>query len=287
MPARIAPMCLAALGIFAFTTTLLAQSLQPSRALYNFEPSRLSQNGEAMPLEGRIAYELTGNDCKGYQVDSRIANIYAGQDGQRRVDLASATFEAGDGKSFDAKQTRYVNAQAGDEEHIAVQRADNGSGKGTIRGPRKVDFDVKPEVLFPSAFEKKLLAAAMRGEKRDESLLFDGSDGEKTFRAFTTIGPLRPPGSVVADKNNPAAAPLMALRSWSFAISYFPASDDKAETADYQSDFIMYENGVTTSMTIDYGTYALKGTLAQLQMLPDEPCTPDAAPAANAPATPQ
>jgi hypothetical protein len=276
-----------ALVVLGLSTTVQAQSLAPNRALYVFEPSRLSQNGGSMPLEGRIAYELTGNDCTGYEVDSRVGNIYAGDTGQKRMDLQAATFEAGDGKSFEVRQTQFVNQVAGDEEHISVSRDAAGAGAGKIRGTKKVDFALKPEVLFPSAYEKKLIAAALKGEKRDISLVYDGSDSEKVFRAIAVLGPKQPAGTNATDKANPITAPLLGENSWQVSISYFPAADDKAEQPDYQTDLTMYENGIASTMLIDYGTYAMKGKLAKLEMLPAETCAASAPTDASKAGTPQ
>ena len=267
---RVSVALLALLGQLAAAQ---AQSLAPNRALYVFEPSKASQGGGTIPLDGRIAYELTGNDCAGYEVDSRVANIYANDNTQRRLDTAAATFESGDGKKFEVRQTQYVNKVAGQEEHITVARAEDGAGSGKISGSKKIDFSLKPEVLFPSAYEKKLIALALKGEKHDASLVFDGSDSEKVFRAVALIGEFHAPGSNPIDNANPAAAPLLNGKSWTMSISYFPAADDKTETPDYQTDFTMYENGITSDMIVDYGDYALRGKLAKLEMLPTEPCT--------------
>jgi EipB-like len=266
--------CVALAALLGQIAAAQSQSLAPNRALYIFEPSRASQSGGTVPVDGRIAYELTGSDCAGYEVDSRVANIYANDNQRKRLDTAAATFESSDGKKFEVRQTQYVNLVAGEEEHTTVARNEDGAGAGTIRGSKKIDFTLKPEVLFPSAYEKKLIALALRGEKHDTSLVFDGSDSEKVFRAVAIIGPLHEPGTVAVDKANPAAAPLLSGNSWTMSVSYFPAADDKAESPDYQTDFIMYENGITSDMTVDYGDYALRGRLAKLEMLPVEPCTP-------------
>ena len=276
-----------ALVLLGLSSPIQAQSLAPNRALYIFEPSRVSQNGGSMPLDGRIAYELTGNDCTGYEVDSRVANIYAANTGQKRVDMLAATFEAGDGKSFDVRQTQFVNQVAGEEEHINVSRDAAGAGTGKIQGTKKLDFTLKPDVLFPSAYEKKLIALAQKGEKRDISLVYDGSDSDKVFRAIAVFGPKQPPGANPDDKANPVAAPLLGVNSWQVSISYFPAADDKAEQPDYQMDFTMYENGIASTMLIDYGPYALKGKLAKLEMLPIETCAASAPTDASKAGTPQ
>ena len=277
----------AALVLLGLSSPIQAQSLAPNRALYVFEPSRVSQNGGSTPLDGRIAYELTGNDCAGYEVDSRVANIYAGDTGQKRVDLQAATFEAGDGKSFEVRQTQYINQVAGDEQHISISRDAAGNGVGKIQGTKKVDFFLKPDVLFPSAYEKKLIALALKGEKRDISFVYDGSDSDKVFRAIAAFGPKQPPGSNPADKANPVAAPLLGENSWLVSISYFSAADDKAEQPDYQTDFTMYENGIASNMLIDYGPYALKGRLAKLEMLPVETCAASVPTDASKAGTPQ
>ena len=55
-------------------------------------------------------------------------------------------------------------------------------------------------------------------------------------------------------------------------VSYFPL-EGGGEVPEYQVSFDMYENGVATGLVLDYGDFALSGTLADLKLL-DEPACP-------------
>jgi hypothetical protein len=54
-------------------------------------------------------------------------------------------------------------------------------------------------------------------------------------------------------------------------VSYYTLEGD-SETPEYQVSFNMYENGVATGLILDYGDFALKGTLMELKMLDASGC---------------
>ena len=54
-------------------------------------------------------------------------------------------------------------------------------------------------------------------------------------------------------------------------ISYYNV-EGTAETPEYQVTFDMYENGVATGLVLDYGEFALSGTLSDLKMLNPSEC---------------
>jgi hypothetical protein len=124
---------------------------------------------------------------------------------------------------------------------------------------------------LPMQHQLKLMALGETGGGRDSSLVFDGSDEAKTFRAISFVGKEKAPGSIARDTSNPAAAALKAVASWPMTISYFPAEGDD-ETPQYQVNFDMYANGVASGLVLDYGDFALSGTLAELQMMEASEC---------------
>ncbi len=257
-----------------------AVELASFRVFYTFLPSRIDQASTTVPIDGALAYEARGSRCLGYTVDSRMGNRYADEhQGQRFMDLEATTFESADGADFEVNQTQYVNKQADEPERISVKRPDGASAaNGEIKGAKPATFNLKPEILFPTGHEIKLLAAAEKGITRDESYVYDGSDGTKFYRAFTFIGKKRVGGSFTPDAQNPQTKVLQNLASWPFSIGYYPGEDPKADTPVFQASFNMYENGITTEMLFDYGTYAMKGTLQKLDLLATEPCDSTAAP---------
>ena len=52
----------------------------------------------------------------------------------------------------------------------------------------------------------RLMALGEAGGGRDSSVIFDGSDEGKSFRAISFVGKAKPPGSLARDAGNPAAA---------------------------------------------------------------------------------
>ncbi len=54
-------------------------------------------------------------------------------------------------------------------------------------------------------------------------------------------------------------------------VSYY-ALEGGSETPEYQVSFDMYENGVATGLVLDYGDFALSGTLADLKLLDMPDC---------------
>ncbi len=250
-----------------------AGELATYRALYGLEPQRVDSNSAQVPLDGAIAYEVRGSDCQGYALDSRFATRYVdGEHGAKTVDLRSTTFESADGLDFEVSQKQTLNNAAGDDERISVKRANVGQqGKGQLTGSKQKSFQLDANSLFPTVYEKKLLTAAMQGQSRDDSVIFDGSDGDKLYRAITFIGKKRDAGTYQPDLQNPAAKGLAGLASWGFSIGYY-SLDGKSDAPDFQASFNMYENGITTEMVFDYGSYALKGKLQKLEMLASAPC---------------
>ncbi|MDE2385076.1 MAG: DUF1849 family protein [Alphaproteobacteria bacterium] len=258
----------------AWPTMAPAAGLVAYRALYSFEPARVDSSTGPVPVDGAIAYEVSGSECAGYTVATRIGNRFVqDQQGEKLMDLQSTTFETADGLEFQLDQTQYVNKTVADQARISVKRPSPGQvAHGEIKDGKGTQFAVGPEVIFPTAHEKKLLAAAAKGETRDETLIYDGSDGANYFRAITFIGKKREAGSYAPDTANAEAKPLQGLASWPFSIGYYATADKGSDAPVFQASFNMYENGVTTELLFDYGTYAMRGRLQKLEMLPDEAC---------------
>jgi EipB-like len=118
----------------------------------------------------------------------------------------------------------------------------------------------------------RLMDAAAKGETRDVSLIYDGSEDDKPVRAITTIGKRVDPGTSKDDLSNPNATDLQKLPSWPVSIGYYSTDESSAETPLYQINFDMYENGVSTGLVMDYGNFALSGKLAHLEFLKPETC---------------
>ena len=251
-----------------------AAGLASHRAIYNLAISRLDSGSGYSSIEGKLAYELTGSACDGWAVTFRLANRYVqAEKGTQVLDTQLTTWESGDGLEMNLSQKQFVGNSLDSEERLNVKRPKpNTEAKGEMTLPKPLQFTVSPDAVFPSTHMARLLNDAKNGLSRNVSLVFDGSDNEKMYKAITFIGKMRPPGSFAPDSANPEASPLKNMTSWPMTISYFPADDDQAEKPVYQASFNVYEDGVSTELVLDYGNYALKGTLAKLDMLKSDAC---------------
>jgi hypothetical protein len=251
-----------------------ASVVAPHRAVYDLVLLRTSQSANLGSVSGRMAYEVSGSECDGWTVSFRLVNRFDYKEGTSRLfDTQSSSWETGDGKTMNYSQKEFVDNKQESEKRLSVARADKSSvGEVSIALPKEKKVSISAETVFPMRHQLRLMDAAAKGETRDVSLVYDGSDEEKTVRAISTIGKKVNAGAGKKDKDNPQAAPLLSLPSWPVTIGYYAADEINAETPLYQINFDMYENGVSTGLVMDYGNFALSGKLAHLELLKAESC---------------
>jgi hypothetical protein len=135
-------------------------------------------------------------------------------------------------------------------------------------------MELKPNVFFPIQHSIALLDAAARGETVFQADLYDGSEkGEKVYATTAYIGRSRPAGfnkQLARAKN---ADPLDGLKSWPVSISYFDPGSQKADTVpSYELAFLYFENGVSRRLYIDYGDFAIRGSLKEITFFESGKC---------------
>ena len=223
-----------------------------------------------------MVIEVNGSRCEGWSVSFRIVNDFRLAAGDTRlVDSRSSSWEAGDGSTMRYSQRQYVNNRLENDVLITATRGENGAaGKGEITKPETESFTLPPETVFPVAHQNRLIEAAGQGSKRDESIIFDGSDGRKSFLAISFIGPRKEPEPLSSDVSGSGVEILSKLPSWPVTISYFPFSEEPQgeETPSHQVSFIMYENGVAGDLTLDYGDFSLQGRVTSVEVIDQPPC---------------
>jgi hypothetical protein len=262
-------------GVFlTFAPQAFASVIVPHRAVYDMQLLRTTQGANVGAVSGRMAYEVSGSECDGWTVSFRLVNRFDYTEGASRLfDTQSSSWETGDGKEMNYSEKEFVDNKQESEKRLSVARVEkNGVGEVSISLPNEKRLSITAETIFPMRHQLRLMDAAEKGETRDVSLVYDGSDEEKTVRAITTIGKKINAGESKEDKGNAQAAPLLALPSWPVTIGYYSAEEPNAETPLYQINFDMYENGVSTGIVMDYGNFALSGKLAHLELLKAETC---------------
>jgi hypothetical protein len=267
--------CGIALGLSALTSLAgAATSLAPHRAFYALEAHRIGDTAGITDLSGKLAYEITGNACDGYAVNYRLVNLYSQQGGApQTVDIRLTSFESGDGTELDLKQKNFVNGKLETEFRVKASKPkDGGEGKGEYSGNETKTFTIAPNILFPTEFQRKLMASAENGTSNTSGIVYEGSEEDKPVRAVSFIGPRRANTVVEKGADAETLAQLSKLPAWPVTVSYYKLETKGDELPSYSASFNMLENGVSTELVLDYGAYAMKGKLEKIEMLKPETC---------------
>jgi hypothetical protein len=266
---------ISALAVVLSFSAAEAAKLAPHRAFYTLEAARVDDGSGFSQINGKLAYEITGSDCEGYAVSYRIANRYVQSEGQSQVtDTQLTSYESGDGLELDLRQKQFTNAALENENTIKVRKPKQGAaGAGEMTGGTgEKKFETDAKAVFPTEFQKYLVDAAMRGESRYDTLVYEGSDNEKAMRAISFIGAKKSADMLKDAASNESVKGFGKMSFWPVTVSYYAIDAKGDEPPFYQATFNMLENGISTDLLLDYGPYALAGRLSKLEVLKAEAC---------------
>lgn len=254
-----------------------ARRLAGHRAVYELSLDRREERSGVLEATGRLVYEFGGSPCDGYSSRFRLVTRLTNTDGKARVsDMRTTSFEEGDGRSFDFVNENLVDGRKVEDARGVARRVD---GKVRVTPNQPGAKPAEPLVLpgaprFPTEHMVALIEAAEAGRTVAEIDLFDGSEnGTRVYRTTIVIGREQTGPDDTAEE--PAAAiPLTAAqRRWPVQISYFdPTKTSGDATPEYQLGFVLYDNGVTRRLRLDYGDFTIAGRLSNLEAVPVPAC---------------
>ena len=244
----------------------------PHRAIYRIDLAETENRSGITGADGRMVFEVAGNACDGYTMSQRLVVRLSADEGADRVlDFRVSTFEAGDGDLYRFISKTVMNDRVVEE----VQGSARRSGRGLdirLQNPSEKTVKIVGAPLFPSQHLHALIAAARTDQRFFATSIYEGAGtGERADTATAVIG------SAQRDQAN---EPLTKGKTrWPVSIAYFSQESAEnqefgEETPVYQMNFMLYENGVTRDLVMDYGDYALSGTLESITALDRDSCPP-------------
>jgi len=217
---------------------------------------------------GLIAYEFRGSACEGYTSNFRqMTEMERSEGDPLSMQVNAMSFEEAGGKSMRFQ----IDSQGLQETQPVVGTATRGADDDLhvqLTKPQTKSLDFGHDVLFPTQHIEHLIDAAKHGGGAVQARVYDGSDtGSKIFATLSVIGKEETkPG-----EDTETATALGGIRRWPVVISYFDeAATDSAP--EYTLSFDLYENGVSGSLKLDYGAFALHAHLRKLEILPTSAC---------------
>lgn len=246
-----------------------AVQLSPHRATYALSLDGSTPAKRVNGARGEIVYELRGNACAGYSVQLRQSTDLETEGGRLNSSITTATWEDGDGNAFRFRVVNTVNDESPEEADGVAERRD---GQLVVKATKPAEGTIRlaKGVLLPTQHVVKVLDAAGQGESLVEAPVYDGSpDAKKVFDTLTVIG---------KGSNDPKGLEDAATKSdlagrmrYPVTISYYERGTD-TQTPDYTISFDLFDNGVSRALKLDYGDFALRGTLTSYEALPQENC---------------
>jgi hypothetical protein len=237
------------------------------RALYTISVARLDPRNYRSGVTGGLSLEFV-NACDGYVLNQRFLIQTDSEDGTTLNDMVLNSWEARDGQSFRFKLKDQVNGDV--DQELNGEAMLSGPHRGGIvrfTRPDNGELQLPPGILFPTAHTTRLLQLAAQGRHWLQAAIYDGSSADGYADVGGFIGNELPPET--ASRN--VLLGLKGLRSWRVRLGYFP-TEEAQDTPDYEIDYRLYENGVADDIVFDYGDYAIRATLARLEIKPRDHC---------------
>ncbi len=250
-----------------------AVELQPHRIAYEISLGPRKGGNSFASAQGLIALEFTGNTCDGFATNFRQATQLADPDGEtRNLDFRVTLWEEGQGQRFRFSVLNKINDETTRNADGEAKRVKDGSVSVAMKRPegKKGDFD--GSISFPSAMMIALLDAALKGEKRFDARLFDGSEGgEKIFDTIASIGP------ALDGEKNARLEPVMRSESldkvprWPISIAYYENTPGDRLPV-YTMKSVTFANGVVSDLVFEFPEFSLAAKAVRYEALPMEAC---------------
>lgn len=245
----------------------IARNLASHQAFYILTLSRLDPRNYRNGITGGLKLDFV-NACDGYVLNQRFVIETSTDDGPILNDMTLNSWESQDGLRFQFKLRDEVNGDL-DQELDGEATIFETRRDGIVRFSLPPDAELKlpPGTIFPTNHTIRLLAVAQAGKNWFQVPVYDGSAADAYAEIGSFIGNELPPES----GERPVLAPLKGERSWRIRLAYF-TSDKRQDTPDYEIGYRLYESGVVDDIVFDYGDYAIRATMQQLEIKPRDPC---------------
>jgi hypothetical protein len=244
--------------------------LVPHRAVYDLSLAGdgVGMSDAATTMSGRMVYEFTGSACEGYTVNFRfVVQTTDGDGGASVTDLRTSNHEEADGDGFQFLSQTFTNQVLTEDVKGTAARGEDGKVAVDLDTGEKTRVAFDGKVIFPTDHLVRIIEAARRGDRIVEQDVYDGSDGgARIYRTTTIIG-----SELTAAEGGPADK-IGKVRRWPVTVAYFNPTAGGDQTPEYSIAFHLWENGVSSAMTMDYGDFALAGKLASYEALPVSDC---------------
>lgn len=239
----------------------VAEGFAPHQATYDLTLKRAKWSAEIAGMSGRLVSEFD-DVCSGFTYNQRLVTSMASSDGSTTEgNYWVSTYESSDGSSFRFSVTNTINGEQTEKAQGSATRQQDGATEVSFTGPNGKKIVLPAATMFPTEFMGRAVAAARVGKKSFSARMFEGDDEGKVYDAYVAIGSQRQASET--QLKLPGGEVLKDLRAWPVTVSYYEIGAN-SDLPRYESSFLLFENGITSDVTLDYGDFALNATLRRI-----------------------
>jgi len=264
------------LGVIAISATSAFADIRLAshRAVYDLTYVESKDNSSVIDVKGRIVFEMVGSPCEGYTVNMRIVTDLSYKGGKSGLtDTSMRNWEGFDGNSFVFETVSRTNSKKTEENRGRATRDKALNVTVNLAKPKKRTAKLGNNTVFPSDHLKLLIAAARKNQRIVVKKLFDGSeDGVTPFDTSAFIGNRIAPIDLTGKTDISDKERLKGIESWPITLSYFKKDKQGEDVPDYEVNFRLYANGISTHLVFDYGDFVMTGPLKTLVLLKETAC---------------
>jgi hypothetical protein len=259
-------------GLVLAASSAGAADLAANRARYAVSLSSAKPDSGVVAVEGNMTVE-TAEACDGWTTEQR--NKFTVHYAEDNPDLVlSATFvswESRDGLRFRFSQREQKNGELDKEISGEAQLSGKGEG-GTVNftRPNASTLELPAGVLFPTAHTALLIDRASAGEGFVAAKVFDGTNDDNANDVTAVIGAPQNADATAAGTSS-VKTPLLKRPSWRVHLAFFPA-DITVDKPDFELTMRLLDNGISGDTVLDYGDFAIKAKLDEIEALPKPAC---------------
>ncbi len=239
----------------------------PHRAVYDLDLKTSDSDSGITGVRGRMVLEWA-DGCEGYTTNQQI-RMRIEQAAGRLIDsdFSVASWESKDGNQFRFKIRNVIDGNVVEEfGGLADREVSRKEGIVRMRIPSVSTIALPAGTVFPSEHASILVQEALKGAKRIEVRVFDGTGEEGLFDAIAFVT-----GHVAGGESGTGLAELDDHEAWRMRMAYFRVGDTSG-LPDYEVGFRMFANGVADQLVMDYGDFVVGSKIAHFEALPVSGC---------------
>ncbi len=261
-------LCLSMIMMLVAGAAHAASNLIPHRALYTVSMAEDPVSGAIVDVNGVMGISIV-LECEGWVFSQDINSVITPSEGPEiHQSVQFSSWESRDGLEYHFASKSLINGDKNEIRGTATLDAKGSGGIAHYSKPSNQDVALPKGTLFPVAHTRWVLDKAKSDKRYASTVVFSGSDEIHPELVTAFIG-----DKIEADtKDVTNLGALMDQVGWPLSLAFYPIASG-AGIPSFEIHVMQLENGVTTNMKMNFGSFSTLATIQKIEEL-DQPNCP-------------